>query len=670
MHRFLFLIYILKICNCNIDVNNYFDEIDKEVIKFNSLGASIEWSLSTNPSNMKADKRYIAYLKKRITWQQKTCDKLSVLRNTLMLNETQQRQAYILCRGPAYNFEEASYVYSLNKKIGEIFNKAEVCFSHDVLHQKFNSKSNLTDIEDRINKYLFQIESGDFTINIYEKRKYANKDCLNQNNLEKIIRYSRNENVLKWVWLKWREVTGPLIKDLYRNLVDVENRAARRNGYTNIGEFWREELEIPNLRRVCHKLYKSVQPLYMLLHGVVRYFLRKKYGNVVPERGAIPSHLLGNLWTHNWESLSDIIVPNSLNLDDAMRNKNWTVKHITKTAEDFYISLGLPPMTNTFWLKSVFTGDARKSNCHGTAADMFKKDDYRMLYCSGISLQDFNVLHHEMGHIHYYMAYADQPGLFRQANSALHESVGEAITIGAMTPQHLNRLGLIDDSTLYSTGLKQTVSLLETSKNNFETGLFILGQENIMANITTDEILLLKRALNKLPQIPFSLAIDEYRWKYFEGRIDDKLLNEEFWSLSLALQGISVPENRQNGLFDVGAIYHVADNTPFIRYFLSNFLQHNLFEQFCKNAVFNNQRNKEDLPRSITMNRCDIYGAKPIGKNLKNFMKLGNSLHWKKILNETVNEDAFSPEALLRYYQPLQDYLTNIVKVYNIPIGW
>lgn len=42
---------------------------------------------------------------------------------------------------------------------------------------------------------------------------------------------------------------------------------------------------------------------------------------------------------------------------------------------------------------------------------------------------------------------------------------------------------------------------------------------DIKMKLRTDEILLMKQALNKIPQIPFSLLIDEYRWKYFEGRL-------------------------------------------------------------------------------------------------------------------------------------------------------
>lgn len=143
-----------------------------------------------------------------------------------------------------------------------------------------------------------------------------------------------------------------------------------------------------------------------------------------------------------------------------------------------------------------------------------------------------------------------------------------------MTPQHLNRLGLINDSLLYSmdeeaneeTDQPVQNGMTKDSDDKIKSTLDAPHtMEGLLTNATTAEKLLLIRALNKLPQIPFSLLIDEYRWKYFEGSLDMKLLNKKFWDMSLELQGIAPPEERGERFFDVGSIYHVADNTPYIR---------------------------------------------------------------------------------------------------------
>ena len=40
-------------------------------------------------------------------------------------------------------------------------------------------------------------------------------------------------------------------------------------------------------------------------------------------------------------------------------------------------------------------------------------DLFRIEMCGDVSEETFLTLHHEMGHIQYYMAYSDQPAIFR-----------------------------------------------------------------------------------------------------------------------------------------------------------------------------------------------------------------------------------------------------------------
>jgi len=46
--------------------------------------------------------------------------------------------------------------------------------------------------------------------------------------------------------------------------------------------------------------------------------------------------------------------------------------------------------------------------------------DYRLLMCGQVGEEDFYVLHHEMGHLYYYLAYKDQPHLFQVINLELY----------------------------------------------------------------------------------------------------------------------------------------------------------------------------------------------------------------------------------------------------------
>ncbi|XP_072937608.1 angiotensin-converting enzyme-like [Epargyreus clarus] len=667
-------------------VRKLFDRINNETKTFNALAANIAWDLAVNPNDTEIPKREAEYQKKFLAWQRATCNKLKVLHQTTVLSKSQERQIFLLCRGPKFTIDEAREASKLLEKLQAIYADSEIC----IPDSRTATRDNLTSIEKVIMNYLSKArwpwrKEKIFLLNNEEGLEPDSGSLCLRGELDfnRLMRFSRNEDVLKWIWETWREVIAPM-KEPYRQLVDIENQAAIRNGYSNIGDSWRADMEYPDLRKVCNQLYQSVKPLYKLLHGVTRYFLRREYGMMVSERGPIPAHLLGDMWAQNWEPLADLILPKTIDLTKEMQQAKvkWDVEHMLKRAEDFYLSLGLPAMTDAFWRESVFSRENHSmARCHGTAADMFKDGDFRILYCANVTFEDFYVIHHEMGHIQYFMAYEKQPAIFRQANSALQESIGDAIMYGVMTPQHLHRLGLIDDVILYNvenpilnlSGITFDVEDEYDSEERTVTPVEDMQSDIVVEEapeITADDILLLKQALIKLPQIPFALAMEEYRWEYFEGGIDEQLANTEFWALIERLQGIVPPGERNDEYFDVGAKFHVPDNTPFVRYFLSSFYQHQLFESLCKAAVYGRRNVKEPIPRSIMVHRCDIYGSKTAGKLLRDIMSRGHSQPWRDILEATTGNPDVTATAIVRYYRPLTELLQRLVDKHRIPLGW
>ena len=58
---------------------------------------------------------------------------------------------------------------------------------------------------------------------------------------------------------------------------------------------------------------------------------------------------------------------------------------------------------------------------------------------SDYSFEDMNTIHHEMGHIQYFMQYEDLPIGFRDgANTGFHEAIGELMAMAASTPKQDN----------------------------------------------------------------------------------------------------------------------------------------------------------------------------------------------------------------------------------------
>lgn len=130
-------------------------------------------------------------------------------------------------------------------------------------------------------------------------------------------------------------------------------------------------------------------------------------------------------------------------------------------------------------------------------------------------------------------------------NSAFQESIGDAVMLAVMAPQHLQRLGLIDDRSVYV-----------YPKRKYDT-----------EDIQFDEVLLMFQGLSKIPQIPFGYIIDKYRWDIFSGKIKPNQYNTAFWNYVIMYQGLLPPGEVWRGeeYFDAAAKYHIPDNTPYIR---------------------------------------------------------------------------------------------------------
>lgn len=89
---------------------------------------------------------------------------------------------------------------------------------------------------------------------------------------------------------------------------------------------------------------------------------------------------IGSLWSQNWQTYQNLILPfNEFHLDQSIKSLNWSVIDMVKRADDFYRSLSLPAMPEKFWQKSIFEKSDQFRNCHGTAANMFDSNDFRLI---------------------------------------------------------------------------------------------------------------------------------------------------------------------------------------------------------------------------------------------------------------------------------------------------
>ena len=71
--------------------------------------------------------------------------------------------------------------------------------------------------------------------------------------------------------------------------------------------------------------------------------------------------------------------------------------------------------------------------------------------CANINDDDFKTIHHEMGHIQYYMQHRKQTFLYRSgANQGFHEAIGDTMALAVFTLDHLRRMGLANTNKIGS----------------------------------------------------------------------------------------------------------------------------------------------------------------------------------------------------------------------------
>jgi peptidyl-dipeptidase A len=367
------------------------------------------------------------------------------------------------------------------------------------------------------------------------------------------------------------------------------------------------------------RLWNQVQPLYEQLHCQVRAKLAEHYGeDKVALDGPIPAHLLGNMWAQSWDNIYDLLTPYQgvvdLDVDSTLTGEHYTPQQMVRSAEQFYVSLGLPDLPQTFWERSLFRKPAdRDVVCHASAWGLDGGHDLRIKMCINPTYEDLRTIYHELGHNYYQGAYSIQPPLFQDsAHAGFHEAIGDTITL-SMTPGYLQQVGLITAAT--------------------ESRETVINRQ-------------MQQALDNIAFLPFGKLIDEWRWGVFSGSISPESYNEAWWALRTRYQGIAAPLERTEQAFDPGSKYHIPANVSYTRYFLARILQFQLHRALCEAAGF-------DGP----LHECSIYGSQAAGDQLHAMLATGASQPWQDTLEELTGTRAMDATAIVDYFQPLMEWL-------------
>jgi len=269
----------------------------------------------------------------------------------------------------------------------------------------------------------------------------------------------------------------------------------------------------------------------------------------------------------------------------------------------------------------------REVDCWADAEEFYNGRDYGIKMCAETSMSDLITIHHEMGHIEYYLQYAHQPLVFRQgANPGFHEAIGDVLALSVSTPVHLKKIGLLD-------------KIPEGRE----------GDLNFLYSV----------ALKKLAFQPSGYLIDLWRWRVFSGEYKPEEYNTKWWELRLKYQGLCPPVKRTEEDFDPGAKYHVPADTPYIRYFVSTVVQYQFYKALC-----------DASNHTGPLYTCDIYQSKEAGELFSEAMKIGSSQPWTDVMKVITKgkTDKMDAQPILDYFAPLIEWLKEQNK--NEVVGW
>ncbi|KAF6209874.1 hypothetical protein GE061_015627 [Apolygus lucorum] len=357
-------------------------------------------------------------------------------------------------------------------------------------------------------------------------------------------------------------------------------------------------------------------------------------------------HILftGNPWAQSWANIKDIVMDDPYfngykgsDITEELHNQNYNVFKILTEAENFFVSLGFPKLPSSFWEKSIFLRPPGVDlNCHPSAWNLHNYD-VRMKMCATIDEKNFITVHHEMGHVEYYLMYEYLPYIFQKgANQGFHEAIGDVVGLNVQTHSHMKKIGLLT---------------MEKDKN-------VPRKVQNMAH-------LLHIALEKIAFLPYGYLVDKYRWDVLKGKIRPENLNEAWWAMKNQYQGMAPPVDRTEKDFDPAAKYHISADSKYIVYFVSHVLQFQIYKGLCMEAGQYNPSSQH-----VWLSECDIYGHSGAGQKFREMMAYGASQPWTEPLHAVTGSRSLDARPLLEYFKPLYKWLKETNKKNNVTVGW
>ncbi len=416
-------------------------------------------------------------------------------------------------------------------------------------------------------------------------------------------------------WSSSKEVGRGLRAGLIK-LRELRNRTVQALGYPDFFAYQASEygMSSQEILELSRRLVRELWPLYRELHTFARYELARKYGvNQVPDY--LPAHWLPNRWGQDWSTLVSV---EGIDLDATLKDR--TAEWIVQQGEEFYVSMGMPRLPAGFWEKSSLyplPPDAgyRKNN-HASAWHIDLDQDVRSLMSVIPNGEWYETVHHELGHVYYFLAYSrpEVPPLLREgANRAFHEAVGSLMGLAAMQRPFLEQRGLVPPATR-----------------------------------TDPELSLLKEALNYVVFMPWAGVMTEFEHRLYAQNLPPDRFNQTWWELKQQFQGIVPPVPRGEEFCDAATKTHINDDAAqYYDYAISFAILFQLHEHISREILSQDPR------------ATNYFGSQDAGRFLQTIMSAGATVDWRRLMQDTLGQEV-SAEPMLRYFEPLMEYLRRV----------
>ncbi|XP_075749901.1 angiotensin-converting enzyme-like [Rhipicephalus microplus] len=443
---------------------------------------------------------------------------------------------------------------------------------------------------------------------------------LTYSDLRRIMSLSENSAERLHYFKEWTRQTRRFGR-AFSEILTIISAESKMNGFKSAADYVMNPYEWPTFREDTEVFWNKLLPLYQRMHAVVRERLTRKYGSKrVASAGPIDVHLLDiqGCLTSTVAGLTDPLKTSTWNGEQIslnLKRENFTEIDAFKEAEAFYVSLGLPQLPEGFWTKSSIQAPALMkgdSACQASAWDFCDGQDYRIRMCAERSISGLATLFHELGHVHYFMLYADQPHVFRTgANAAFHEAVADALSWLAIQSKRLRE----------HLGFGLTDAAAETQHQ-------------------------MALAFDHVGQLFHGIATSKWMWTLLDEPASRENMDSLYWDMRLRYEGIRSPRPTSNA--HSLADYIFSGHMNRMRSICSLILQMQIIQYFCRGANHTGR-----------LNECDIFGSKEAGKRLTSILKLGSSKpfsHVMKMLSDG-RQETVDAAATLEYFLPTLEWL-------------